>query len=383
VVRPRAAIRIEAPTPCLGPCAAAHSAPARPPAPNAARSAKEIKTQLVQSVAPPPERHVSDYRDLINTLQTEVQALRARLAAPPPGAPGSAAAAGGAGGGGSGGAAAQQAHGRAPGGAAEAAGRRASEPDAGGGAGAGAPAGRSASVSGAAGTGAAGGDAAAETLAWIDGLASEINENVEERINLQKALFELEDINVCNAYELHNLEALIGGGEGWDCGGWQQGGRGWAGPREQGAARAATRDRPECPTQRRAAARPVLPIGAARALPGTPRPEEREEAVARAAALREEVAAHEAAAAGYRSDIEENEAARRSIQGRIDAAMEGLSGSGSLLKILSTFRIQVRVCVRGGGGLAGCNPRFPPNPPNHPPTHPPTPSTPGRTPAGA
>eukprot|EP00879_Flechtneria_rotunda_P026376 GHRR01028120.1.p1 GENE.GHRR01028120.1~~GHRR01028120.1.p1 ORF type:complete len:149 (+),score=59.96 GHRR01028120.1:1002-1448(+) len=53
------------------------------------------------------------------------------------------------------------------------------------------------------------GSAEADTLAWIDGLAQEINENVEERINLQKALFELEDINVCNKYELQNIENML------------------------------------------------------------------------------------------------------------------------------------------------------------------------------
>lgn len=40
----------------------------------------------------------------------------------------------------------------------------------------------------------------------------EINENVEERINLQKALFELEDINVCNQYELQNIEDMLKAG---------------------------------------------------------------------------------------------------------------------------------------------------------------------------
>ena len=51
--------------------------------------------------------------------------------------------------------------------------------------------------------------AEADTLAWIDNLVQEVNENIEERINLQKALFELEDINVCNQYELQNLEEML------------------------------------------------------------------------------------------------------------------------------------------------------------------------------
>lgn len=50
-----------------------------------------------------------------------------------------------------------------------------------------------------------------DQLSWIDSLASEINENVEERINLQKALFELEDVNVCNKFELKNINDYLEG----------------------------------------------------------------------------------------------------------------------------------------------------------------------------
>jgi hypothetical protein len=46
----------------------------------------------------------------------------------------------------------------------------------------------------------------------VAGALQEINENVEERINLQKALFELEDINVCNQYELQNIEDMLKAG---------------------------------------------------------------------------------------------------------------------------------------------------------------------------
>lgn len=46
----------------------------------------------------------------------------------------------------------------------------------------------------------------------LAGALQEINENVEERINLQKALFELEDINVCNQYELQNIEDMLTAG---------------------------------------------------------------------------------------------------------------------------------------------------------------------------
>lgn len=52
----------------------------------------------------------------------------------------------------------------------------------------------------------------ADQISWIDALATEINENVEERINLQKALFELEDLNVCNKFELKNLEECLTSG---------------------------------------------------------------------------------------------------------------------------------------------------------------------------
>lgn len=44
-------------------------------------------------------------------------------------------------------------------------------------------------------------------------MAAEINENVEERINLQKALFELEDLNVCNKFELKQLDECLATGK--------------------------------------------------------------------------------------------------------------------------------------------------------------------------
>ncbi|KAI5056588.1 hypothetical protein GOP47_0028406 [Adiantum capillus-veneris] len=46
-------------------------------------------------------------------------------------------------------------------------------------------------------------------LSWLDTLSSDINENVEERINLQKALFELEDKNSHNHCELQQLDNEI------------------------------------------------------------------------------------------------------------------------------------------------------------------------------
>ncbi|KAH7281365.1 hypothetical protein KP509_36G043700 [Ceratopteris richardii] len=46
-------------------------------------------------------------------------------------------------------------------------------------------------------------------VSWLDTLSCDINENVEERINLQKALFELEDKNSHNHYELQQLDNEI------------------------------------------------------------------------------------------------------------------------------------------------------------------------------
>ena len=39
-----------------------------------------------------------------------------------------------------------------------------------------------------------------DVLAFIDTLVHEMNDNIEERINLQKALFEIEDANIFNRY---------------------------------------------------------------------------------------------------------------------------------------------------------------------------------------
>ncbi len=48
-----------------------------------------------------------------------------------------------------------------------------------------------------------------DELSWLDVLSHDINENVQERINLQKALFELEDMNLHNRAELQQLDDLI------------------------------------------------------------------------------------------------------------------------------------------------------------------------------
>ncbi|XP_021890456.1 kinesin-like protein KIN-8B, partial [Carica papaya] len=51
--------------------------------------------------------------------------------------------------------------------------------------------------------------AADDELSWLDVLSHEINENVQERINLQKALFELEETNLRNRTELQHLDDAI------------------------------------------------------------------------------------------------------------------------------------------------------------------------------
>ncbi|KIY99366.1 hypothetical protein MNEG_8594 [Monoraphidium neglectum] len=219
--------------------------------------AKEIKTHVVPNLGS-VERHISDYQSIIDTLQTEVQSLRAKLA--PAGDASSGPSFTGSPGAGPHGAAAP----RGPG-----AGAAQSPADAAG-------------KGGAAGAG-AGGSGEADTLSWLDALATEINENVEERINLQKALYELEDINVCNKYELQNIQEMLDAGSATDA--------------------------------------------------------ERAEALERRAALQEEVSGNEAEAQCYRDDIAANEAGRREIQGKLEAAIDG-SSNANFLKILSTFRIQ-------------------------------------------
>ncbi|GLT44212.1 hypothetical protein SLA2020_181230 [Shorea laevis] len=48
-----------------------------------------------------------------------------------------------------------------------------------------------------------------DELSWLNVLSHEINENVQERINLQKALFELEETNLRNRTELQHLDDAI------------------------------------------------------------------------------------------------------------------------------------------------------------------------------
>jgi len=51
--------------------------------------------------------------------------------------------------------------------------------------------------------------AADSELSWLNVLSQETGENVQERINLQKALFELEETNKRNRLELQHLDDAI------------------------------------------------------------------------------------------------------------------------------------------------------------------------------
>lgn len=51
--------------------------------------------------------------------------------------------------------------------------------------------------------------AADDELSWLNILSHETSENVQERINLQKASFELEETNLRNRLELQHLDDAI------------------------------------------------------------------------------------------------------------------------------------------------------------------------------
>ncbi|CAI9110537.1 OLC1v1010585C3 [Oldenlandia corymbosa var. corymbosa] len=51
--------------------------------------------------------------------------------------------------------------------------------------------------------------AADDEISWLNSLSQETSENVQERINLQKALFEIEEINLRNRTELQQLDDAI------------------------------------------------------------------------------------------------------------------------------------------------------------------------------
>jgi kinesin family member 18/19 len=53
------------------------------------------------------------------------------------------------------------------------------------------------------------GKTADSELSWLNVLSQETGENVQERINLQKALFEIEETNKRNRTELQHLDDAI------------------------------------------------------------------------------------------------------------------------------------------------------------------------------
>mmetsp|Transcript_11268 Transcript_11268/g.28907 ORF Transcript_11268/g.28907 Transcript_11268/m.28907 type:complete len:941 (+) Transcript_11268:278-3100(+) len=120
-------------------------------------------------------------------------------------------------------------------------------------------------------------------MKWLDNLSSELNENTEERINLQKALYELEDMNVCIKCELQQLENYLQSG-------------------------LASRD-------------------------------ETTEARERIQGMKANIIDNEEAGLRYRADIEANENQRKAIQDAINQAMESNKNT-SFLQVLSTFRMQ-------------------------------------------
>jgi len=120
---------------------------------------------------------------------------------------------------------------------------------------------------------------------WLDALSDDINENVEERINIQKALFELEDINAQNVYERSALKRRL-----------------------------------------------------ADVVEKNPSSVERSGLRSRIEAIDETIRANEVLGAKYRKDVEANELVRVAIQSRIDAAITD-GKSPSFLRILSQYRL--------------------------------------------
>jgi hypothetical protein len=78
------------------------------------------------------------------------------------------------------------------------------------------------------------------------------------------------------------------------------------------------------------------------AFAGTGSEDELQEARQREADLVDSVRENEDAAARYRADVAANEAARREVQEKIDAAIALQEQSPSIVKILSAFRMQAR-----------------------------------------
>eukprot|EP01023_Acetabularia_acetabulum_P049398 TRINITY_DN5272_c0_g3_i1.p1 TRINITY_DN5272_c0_g3~~TRINITY_DN5272_c0_g3_i1.p1 ORF type:complete len:807 (-),score=147.37 TRINITY_DN5272_c0_g3_i1:260-2680(-) len=187
--------------------------------------AKEIKTHVIQNVNS-VESHISDYQKIIGNLQQEVQNLRVQL---------------------------EQSNSNSS-----------SENDA------------------------DGGNEEAQMMAWLDSLANEINENVEERINLQKALYELEDTNVQNKLLVQHLEEVM------------------------------TFEHPSSQAHRESR-------------------KQKED-------LFESIKENEEAGFKLRAEVAANEKAKQAIEEKINEKISQNQSSSSFLKILSNFRLQaVRV----------------------------------------
>lgn len=123
-----------------------------------------------------------------------------------------------------------------------------------------------------------------DELSWLDVLSHDINENVEERINLQKALFELEDMNLHNRAELQQLDDLIAD-----------------------------------PSSRRNG-------------------EKDETLVERRQIVLDNIRDNDEAGAHYREEIENNEAQRKELQRRIDEAIDS-DRNKTFLRILTQYRL--------------------------------------------
>jgi hypothetical protein len=191
-----------------------------------------------------------------------------------------------------------------------------------------------------------------------------MNDNIEERINLQKALFELEDLTVSSKYELRALQDFL------ESGGGQSTPEACCAQQKHAVPAKQERDAMPChampchakPSQAKPSCVPcTMPHRRYLPCPTTPPPhtagyccnEDVGEAVERRAVLLEAVRDNEEEAARYAGDIQANEAARRELQGRIDAAVDRHQSS-AFLKVLSTFRMQVRCgAVRCGAVRCG------------------------------
>uniref|UniRef100_A0A0E0GUE3 Kinesin-like protein n=1 Tax=Oryza nivara TaxID=4536 RepID=A0A0E0GUE3_ORYNI len=127
--------------------------------------------------------------------------------------------------------------------------------------------------------------AADNELSWLNILSQETGENVQERINLQKALFELEETNKRNRMELQHLDDAI--------------------------ARQQVKDKDSAVLQALTSRRQVI---------------------------LDNIRDNDEAGAGYRKDIELNESRKRQLQDMIEEATSN-NGNRTYLHILSQYRL--------------------------------------------